>query len=149
MVLGMYRFFGIAVLLHVKRHTSGRTTFLEEDHPELQVDFWELVSISGAKHRLDNSTELHEIRKVHPREPEGWHVAIGTSGCRSLQAPSFRRHHSGSAKSSRLVRAVQVDGGGEHRHLHAQWVVPAAQHAAATIALGQMARLGDAGRIRL
>jgi hypothetical protein len=28
----VYRFFGIAVLLHVKRHTSGRTTFLGEDH---------------------------------------------------------------------------------------------------------------------
>ncbi|MGZ3338109.1 MAG: PRC-barrel domain-containing protein [Isosphaeraceae bacterium] len=28
----MYRFFGIAVLLHVKRHSSGRTTSKGEDH---------------------------------------------------------------------------------------------------------------------
>src|SRR3954454_16631008 len=29
---GVYRFFGIAVLLHVKRHSSGRTTSKGEDH---------------------------------------------------------------------------------------------------------------------
>src|SRR3954447_10610254 len=29
---GVYRFFGIAVLLHVQRHSSGRTTFQGEDH---------------------------------------------------------------------------------------------------------------------
>src|SRR4051794_27248104 len=29
---GVYRFFGIAVLLHVKRHSSGRTTSKREDH---------------------------------------------------------------------------------------------------------------------
>jgi hypothetical protein len=28
----VYRFFGIAVLLHVKRHSSGRTTSKGEDH---------------------------------------------------------------------------------------------------------------------
>jgi hypothetical protein len=28
---GVYRFFGIAVLLHVKRHSSGRTTSKGED----------------------------------------------------------------------------------------------------------------------
>src|SRR6185312_5862461 len=28
---GVYRFFGIAVLLHVKRHSSGRTTSKRED----------------------------------------------------------------------------------------------------------------------
>ena len=29
---GVYRFFDIAVLLHVKRHSSGRTTSKGEDH---------------------------------------------------------------------------------------------------------------------
>jgi hypothetical protein len=29
---GLCFFFGISVLLHVKRHSSGRTTFQAEDH---------------------------------------------------------------------------------------------------------------------
>src|SRR4029078_5847667 len=33
---GVYRFFGIAVLLHVKRHSSGRTTSKGEDQSEVQ-----------------------------------------------------------------------------------------------------------------
>src|SRR4051812_45333851 len=37
---GVYRFFGIAVLLHVKRHSSGRTTSKGED----QDGTWRLIS---------------------------------------------------------------------------------------------------------
>jgi hypothetical protein len=32
-----------------------------------------------------------------------------------------------------LIRAMQVDGRGEHGHLHAQWAVSAAKHPATTI----------------
>src|SRR5208282_627884 len=43
---GVYLFFGIAVLLHVKRHSSARTTFQGEDHKEILVP-----SNSGAQPR--------------------------------------------------------------------------------------------------
>src|SRR5450830_12701 len=33
---GLCFFFGISVLLHVKRHSSGRTTFQGEDHDNLE-----------------------------------------------------------------------------------------------------------------
>ncbi|MGO9684682.1 MAG: hypothetical protein ACLPTZ_19255, partial [Beijerinckiaceae bacterium] len=58
---GVYLFFGIAVLLHVKRHTSGRTTFLGEDHVGLmQGAYWLRTAIISTL-RLPPNVFLNHI----------------------------------------------------------------------------------------
>src|SRR5580765_1075636 len=56
---GVYRFFGIAVLLHVKRHSSGRTTSKGEDHVcTLRADFRE----GGARARKRRCSCLWQLK---------------------------------------------------------------------------------------
>src|SRR5271167_4310707 len=49
---GVYLFFGIAVLLHVKRHSSARTTFQGEDHLDQQCP-GDARHLIGKRHRHD------------------------------------------------------------------------------------------------
>src|SRR3954469_1981071 len=44
---GVYRFFGIAVLLHVKRHSSGRTTSKGEDHLAGASELSDVQALTG------------------------------------------------------------------------------------------------------
>src|SRR5436190_18304880 len=51
---GVYRFFGIAVLLHVKRHSSGRTTSKGDDHYPLKI----------LQHRNSATTNSEQIPRL-------------------------------------------------------------------------------------
>src|SRR3954447_7956099 len=65
---GVYRFFGIAVLLHVKRHSSGRTTSKGEDQPPAAI----LSTASGA-----DDSELRGVRLVVSEPPpRGYGVVL-------------------------------------------------------------------------
>src|SRR5208283_2307815 len=57
---GVYLFFGIAVLLHVKRHTSGRTTFQGEDHP------LETALLTHHRHKRPICAALHATKTAVP-----------------------------------------------------------------------------------
>jgi len=53
-------FFGISVLLHVKRHSSGRTTFQGEDHREQRSPVAVVVTSSNGEG--DRSVESLEVK---------------------------------------------------------------------------------------
>src|SRR3954466_10294690 len=49
---GVYRFFGIAVLLHVKRHSSGRTTSKGEDQYAYHISLLAFLCVSLVSYYL-------------------------------------------------------------------------------------------------
>src|SRR4029077_3552836 len=76
---GVYRFFGIAVLLHVKRHSSGRTTSKGEDQQPFRLQ--RLLYLWPRVHALHEGFDIREGREV---EFDAWcptrhRVKIGIS----------------------------------------------------------------------
>src|SRR5450756_2497105 len=68
---GLCFFFGISVLLHVKRHSSGRTTFQGEDHREAQPRYAASPKGREAKRRYDASLKGREAKRRYNASPKG------------------------------------------------------------------------------